>query len=159
MGISMGGYGSLKLALKHPDKFVAVASLSASRNLTADVIDVKNNFLPEFLDILGSAPLHFAASSEELEASVHLDAACLSQNNPIEILETLDEIDLHFFIEIGANDVIKLSVAARWQATKSSSIFLSTKAYPLKEGLSRPLRAMSQKMAMPLILLNFGEPV
>lgn len=65
-GLSMGGYGALKLGLRHPERFAAVAGLSA-------VTDLKRRFraadssswLPELRRIFGSAA-KLAGSGNEL---------------------------------------------------------------------------------------------
>jgi putative tributyrin esterase len=41
-GLSMGGYGALKMALTHPDRFAAAASLSGALDLN-EVVRVKKN--------------------------------------------------------------------------------------------------------------------
>ena len=106
MGTSMGGTGSLKLALKHQDKFKAAASLSgflAIRSISTYVFNLAG---PAMLDVFGSAPLAFDATSQEVEANVHLDDAYIAANNPPELIEALSEINLSFFVEVGANDEI-----------------------------------------------------
>ena len=42
-GLSMGGYGALKIALSHPDKFSAAASLSGA----VDILSIVNRFTEE----------------------------------------------------------------------------------------------------------------
>lgn len=51
MGHSMGGYGSMKIALKHPELFVAVASLSGPLHTT-----YYDDILPLLLEEHGSTP-------------------------------------------------------------------------------------------------------
>ena len=42
-GLSMGGYGALKLALTHPDRYAAAASLSGAVDINEVVKPVKND--------------------------------------------------------------------------------------------------------------------
>lgn len=63
-GLSMGGYGAFKLALSHPDRFAAAASLSGA----LDVVEICSNPHPnraEFLRIFGP-PKRLARSSNDL---------------------------------------------------------------------------------------------
>jgi putative tributyrin esterase len=50
-GLSMGGYGAMKLALTHPDRFAAAASLSGS----VDIVHRALNFPDDFKLIFGDA--------------------------------------------------------------------------------------------------------
>jgi len=56
-GLSMGGYGALKLALTHPDRYAAAASLSGAVDIYADIRkheDAKNKVrVAEFYNIFG----------------------------------------------------------------------------------------------------------
>jgi len=63
-GLSMGGYGALKLALRCPDKFAAAASLSG----VTDILSLWNdndNFKKELLHIFGSQE-EFTSSRNDL---------------------------------------------------------------------------------------------
>ena len=51
-GLSMGGYGALKIALKNPDKFSAAAGLSAVADIVSRVEMFKDVFVPVFGDEL-----------------------------------------------------------------------------------------------------------
>ena len=44
-GHSMGGYGSIKLAMKHPDIYSAVYSLSASNSFNHDIVSERDSFI------------------------------------------------------------------------------------------------------------------
>ncbi len=46
-GVSMGGYGALKWALRHPGRFAAAASLSGA----LDVVGLQRTRAPEYLDV------------------------------------------------------------------------------------------------------------
>jgi S-formylglutathione hydrolase FrmB len=48
-GLSMGGYGAFKLALRHPDRYAAAASLSGALNLVAR----QSYFEKDFINIFG----------------------------------------------------------------------------------------------------------
>ncbi|POR26695.1 alpha/beta hydrolase [Paenibacillus polymyxa] len=55
-GLSMGGYGAFKLALQHPERFAAAASLSGVMDLHASRTDPMQNAMSpaEWLNIFGS---------------------------------------------------------------------------------------------------------
>ena len=58
MGTSMGGGGSLRFALKYPEKFRAVASMSGAMGVMDTLpLNVLNEFFPVNIDVYGSAPL------------------------------------------------------------------------------------------------------
>ena len=65
-GLSMGGYGALKWALREPDRFAAAASLSAA----ADVVRLaQSGWRPELVDLVfGSEPI--AGTDNDLFALV-----------------------------------------------------------------------------------------
>ena len=55
-GLSMGGYGAFKLALSHPDRFAAAASLSGAVDMaqrTQDLGEIDPNWRREMEDIFG----------------------------------------------------------------------------------------------------------
>jgi len=55
-GLSMGGYGALKLALRHPDRYAAAASLSGAVDIAAEVEGVPEDepLFEEFKLIFGN---------------------------------------------------------------------------------------------------------
>jgi S-formylglutathione hydrolase FrmB len=53
-GLSMGGYGSMKLALKHPDRFCSVVSHSSAFDIAKRLAD--RDRAPEFRRIFGDDP-------------------------------------------------------------------------------------------------------
>lgn len=65
-GLSMGGYGAFKLALSHPDRFAAAASLSGALDLWR-LSDQKDELLPEWKAVFGS-PDEFLGSPNDLMA-------------------------------------------------------------------------------------------
>jgi putative tributyrin esterase len=55
-GLSMGGYGSLKFGLKHPEKFALVGSFSGALGAASIVLDEKNQMLGKsIMNIFGEA--------------------------------------------------------------------------------------------------------
>lgn len=52
-GLSMGGYGAFKLALSHPDRFAAAASLSGALDMSAAVHDPDPDWRREMRGIFG----------------------------------------------------------------------------------------------------------
>jgi S-formylglutathione hydrolase FrmB len=55
-GLSMGGYGALKLALKHPDLFRAAASHSGAVARGTDPLPADDEWLRQFIPIFGENP-------------------------------------------------------------------------------------------------------
>ncbi len=56
-GLSMGGYGALRLALAHPDRFCAAASLSGAVGWGHNPVDWAGNpYSPEFQRVFGAHP-------------------------------------------------------------------------------------------------------
>ena len=53
-GLSMGGYGAFKLALRHPEKFAAAASLSGAVDIVGLVEERRLDNEKEFKNIFGS---------------------------------------------------------------------------------------------------------
>jgi len=54
-GLSMGGYGALKLALKYPDLFAFAGSLSGAFNAAENLDDLKPEFRAKLLEVFGAA--------------------------------------------------------------------------------------------------------
>lgn len=55
-GLSMGGYGALKLALNQPERFLACASFSGACDMAGrkDEIDLNDAFTREMMDVFGT---------------------------------------------------------------------------------------------------------
>lgn len=55
-GLSMGGYGALKLALNRPERFLACASFSGACDMGERLVglDISDDFSREMLDVFGS---------------------------------------------------------------------------------------------------------
>lgn len=71
-GLSMGGYGAFKLALSHPDRFAAAASLSGALDLWR-LNDQRDELLPEWPAVFGSES-SFPGSENDLMALASLYA-------------------------------------------------------------------------------------
>jgi len=54
-GLSMGGYGAVKLALKYPDRFAFAASLSGAFNAPRDLDHLRPEFGARLLEVFGQA--------------------------------------------------------------------------------------------------------
>jgi putative tributyrin esterase len=54
-GLSMGGYGAVKLALKHPDLFAVAGSLSGAFNAAQNLDQLKPEFGAKLLQVFGKA--------------------------------------------------------------------------------------------------------
>lgn len=55
-GLSMGGYGAFKLALHHPERFAAAASLSGALGLSERAADPDSDIRQDILNIFGVTP-------------------------------------------------------------------------------------------------------
>lgn len=73
-GLSMGGYGALKIALRNPDKFAAAASLSGALDICAVYDVLGENVRDEFINIFGSLD-SLAGSDNDLFAQADKLAA------------------------------------------------------------------------------------
>jgi S-formylglutathione hydrolase FrmB len=84
-GISMGGYGAMMLAARHPDRFVAAATLSGAVDsnlpVNGSVLSISSTFD-------GAAPdaIYGPRSSQEVRWRGH---------NPLDLAQNLDGLDLH----------------------------------------------------------------
>jgi len=81
-GISMGGFGAMKLCLKYPDLFQSVSSQSGF--LDIELLKDKwmlKMILPEFLEVFGRLEVR------ELPSGSSLDLKHIHANNPIALLE------------------------------------------------------------------------
>jgi S-formylglutathione hydrolase FrmB len=57
-GLSMGGYGAVKLALRHPDLFAFAASLSGAFNAPRNLDRLRPEFRAKLLEVFGTARNH-----------------------------------------------------------------------------------------------------
>lgn len=85
-GLSMGGYGAVKLALKHPDLFAFAASLSGAFNAAGDLDRLRPEFRAKLLEVFGNA-----ANPTRTENDVFL------------LLKTAHD-DLYFYLACGTGD-------------------------------------------------------
>jgi putative tributyrin esterase len=53
-GLSMGGYGAVKLALKYPDLFALAGSLSGAFNAAGNLDDLRPEFRAKLLEVFGA---------------------------------------------------------------------------------------------------------
>ena len=100
-GLSMGGYGSVKMALKHPDLFAFAGSLSGAFNATQNLDDLRPEFRARLLDVFGRS-----GSTTRKENDVFLLLKS-SRDSP------------YFYLACGANDFfldINRAVAAQLSA-------------------------------------------
>lgn len=103
-GLSMGGYGSLVLALKHPDLFVAAAPLSAAVWSDNDIMNLKDGMYNGlFSNSIGSS----------LKGKDRLTTAWLS-NSPFGIIEKKSKEELsevRYWIDCGDDDFLTIGNA------------------------------------------------
>lgn len=98
-GLSMGGYGTLIMALKHPELFAAAAPLSAAVFTDEDLMAIPQE---RWNTVLGQ-PL-----GKDVEAKDRL-SAYYYQNSPLKIAETADSKTLEtvrFYIDCGDDDFL-----------------------------------------------------
>ena len=101
-GISMGGYGALKLALKHPDVFSSVSAHSAM--LIDDFASVAIS--------LRRAQMFYALFDEIF--GVSRDLAYWDDNNPLRIAREADGFDgLRIYFDCGTEDEYGFFLGAR----------------------------------------------
>ena len=107
-GLSMGGYGAVHLALRHPDRFAAVASLSGA--LYAPDDPVTDADIADFHGAFGDPfdPERFA------QASVYTDLSALPPDTALP----------RFYLSSGGSDQYSLDVAALrlYQALKQRDV-------------------------------------
>jgi len=70
-GLSMGGYGAMKLAMNHPDRYAAAASLSGALDPAA-LLDEFPERLPEWINMFGDPPRLEGTASDLFEQSAKL---------------------------------------------------------------------------------------
>ena len=83
-GISMGGYGSLMLAARHPDKFVAAASLSGAVDSNLPLLGLALTASSTFDDAPADA-IYGPRATQEVRWRGH---------NPVDLASNLDDLDL-----------------------------------------------------------------
>lgn len=103
-GLSMGGYGSLLMSLKHPDLFVAAAPLSAAVWSDSDIINLDEGM---YNTLFGNA------LGKGLKGNDRLTEAWLS-NSPFGIIEkkTKEELSkVRYWIDCGDDDFLTIGNA------------------------------------------------
>jgi putative tributyrin esterase len=76
-GVSMGGYGALNLALKHPDLFVFAGSISGAINAPTDLGPRQPDFQANLLQVFGLAGSATRADNDIFVLLKHADVARL----------------------------------------------------------------------------------
>jgi S-formylglutathione hydrolase FrmB len=98
-GLSMGGYGSMNLALRNPDLFAAAAPLSGAFYDESTIIDMDEaNWTRAYGQLYG----------RDLKGTARLTKT-LSENSPIKIVETksVDELKkVRYWIDCGDDDFL-----------------------------------------------------
>lgn len=85
-GLSMGGYGAVKLALKYPDMFVFAGSLSGAFNAPQNLDLLRPEFRAKLLDVFGKA-----------------ESPVRTQNDVFLLLKTAHD-EGYFYVACGAED-------------------------------------------------------
>ncbi len=85
-GLSMGGYGAIKLALRHPDLFGFAASLSGAFNASRNLDHLRPEFRAKLQEVFGKARNH-----------------ARKQNDVFRLLRTAHEYP-YFYLACGAED-------------------------------------------------------
>ncbi|MGN8132403.1 alpha/beta hydrolase [Paenarthrobacter sp. 22069] len=94
MGDSMGGYGSLMLAARHPDKFAAVSSLSGAPD---------SNFA-QGMAAISASPTLMGAPADSIYGPRLTEEVRWRGHNPTDIAENLRGVDLQLFSGSGILD-------------------------------------------------------
>ncbi|GAB2562611.1 alpha/beta hydrolase [Gracilibacillus alcaliphilus] len=116
-GLSMGGYGAFKLALRHPDRFAAAASLSGAVDIAARYQISRNSDEPV------SDPLYYTFGDEEL---------CGSDHDLFHLLEILKKSNTELprlYQACGTEDFL-------WEDNKKFYQFAMELDVPIKESFS-----------------------
>lgn len=131
-GFSMGGFGALEIALRHPALFRSVSSQSGLVDielLTNKV--VLKTMMPEFLEVFGSlAPLALPGGSTINEAYVRA-------HNPVRLINEVAELRNRIYFDYGAKelyDVIKEGNQRLEEILGVSSRMISVQPYNGKAG-------------------------
>ena len=100
-GISMGGFGAVKLGLKHPDLFQSLSSQSG----LLDIGLLQNKWmlkmiLPEFLEVFGRL------EPGRLPSSSSLDPKHIHANNPLTLVEKrgISRLPYWLYFDYGSNE-------------------------------------------------------
>jgi len=113
-GTSMGGHGSLRIALKYPDRFAAVAALEPALDPALrlkDVTERNHFFYPPVLRSGGDA-------SADALVGTNRDAALFIANNPANVAianaDAIRQSGLAIYLEAGDEDVFNLHDGAEF---------------------------------------------
>jgi len=101
-GFSMGGVGSMLLALRHQDVYCSVTSQSASYNLEERFTSPFDfNYLKDTIPELLSVMVPANASGAPMKK---FDIKYVREHDPATVAKNLDKIDLKVYYEAGAKD-------------------------------------------------------
>ncbi len=103
-GLSMGGYGALVYAMKHPDMFVACAPLSAAMRTDEQVI----NYTPQRWEKVESV-----VYGPGLQGKARLTRLFM-ENSPLHVVQTADAAKLKsvkYYFDCGDNDYFSIANA------------------------------------------------
>jgi putative tributyrin esterase len=101
----MGGYGSMKMALKHPELFAFAGSLSGAFNATQNLDDLRPEFRAKLLEVFGSS-----------------GSTTRKENDVLRLMKSSREYP-YFYLACGADDFFlgtNRRVAAQLSAQKLS---------------------------------------
>jgi len=103
-GISVGGFGAIKLGLKYPDLFQSVSSQSGLLDL--DLLNDKlmlKMIMPEFLEVFGHL------EPKKLPFSSSLDSKYIQQNNPLTLLKQrgINQMPYWIYFDYGEKEGFK----------------------------------------------------
>ncbi|MGB9121226.1 MAG: alpha/beta hydrolase family protein [Candidatus Angelobacter sp.] len=85
-GLSMGGYGAVKLALKYPQLFAFAGSLSGAFNAAQNLDDLRPAFRAKLLEVFGNA------------------GSATRRDNDVFLLLKNSQDDPHFYLACGTSD-------------------------------------------------------
>ncbi len=113
-GLSMGGYGALMLALRHPDVFAAAASHSG---VDALLYVGPDPYVAGQVKLLGDPKLYAKAAGnvgEWIESRFGPDIENYRAHDPATLVQKLDPGQLALYLDCGTEDDLKLYNGARW---------------------------------------------
>lgn len=114
-GLSMGGYGAILYALKHPDMFSACAAFSAAVTTPEDIVHMPDEFWDRSQGILYGPDL-----ADEERLTPHF-----LSNNPVYLVRHADPVefkDVRLYLDCGDDDFLSRGNAALHIALKEKGI-------------------------------------
>jgi len=116
MGHSMGGYGAMKIALKHPDKFIGVSSQSGPLNIT-----YVDELLPVVLAENGTAPPYEYSYSGNVTKLMYSMAGAFSPDTTI---------SPPVIFPLNAEGKVNEDVISLWENHNPINLIRSWKGFP-----------------------------